>query len=334
MSLIDTNPAIIVILILSFIVTLLSTKFWIRAARKAKLIGKDMHKSDKREVPEMGGIGVLCGFLIGVFLYVAFITFFGNNISNTVQILALVTTVLLMALIGMIDDILGWKLGLRRWHKVILTLLASLPMIVINAGNSKIYIPQIGVYMELGLIFPLIIIPAMVVWSSNSFNIIAGYNGLEGGMGIIILGTLSYATWRVGETWISVIALIGVLCLLGFLFFNWYPAKIFPGDTLTYSIGGLIACIAILGSAQKVFGILFIPYAIEAVLKLRGKLKKESFAVVTQDGNLINANKEWYGLEHIAVSLLNNVFGKAKEWSVVLVLLIFEMMFVVVAVMV
>src|SRR3989344_2319285 len=181
MSIINTNPIILIILALSFIVTLISSKFWIRAARKVGLLGKDMHKLDKREIPEMGGVAVLCGFFIGVFFYVAFMTFFGNDISKTVKIFALITTVLLMAFIGIVDDILGWKLGLKRWHRVVLTLFASLPMIVINAGNSTIYIPQIGL-IDTGYIFPLIIVPAMIVWSSNAFNTIAGYNGLEGGM--------------------------------------------------------------------------------------------------------------------------------------------------------
>ncbi len=46
--------------------------------------------------------------------------------------------------------------------------------------------------------------------------------------------------------------------LLAFLWFNWYPAKVFPGDTLTYSVGALVACIAILGDMEKIAVILFI----------------------------------------------------------------------------
>src|SRR3989344_2780262 len=74
-----------------------------------------------------------------------------------------------------------------------------------------------------------------------------------------------------------IIAACAFMALLAFFIFNKHPAHIFPGDTLTYPIGTIIAIIAILGNIEKFALILFIPYLIEGLLKARGKMQKESF---------------------------------------------------------
>ena len=76
-----------------------------------------------------------------------------------------------------------------------------------------------------------------------------------------------------GDTWLSLIALIMIASLLAFYIFNKVPAKVFPGDVLTYSIGSLIASIAILGNIEKIAIWFFIPYILDTILKTRGKYK-------------------------------------------------------------
>jgi len=66
---------------------------------------------------------------------------------------------------------------------------------------------------------------------------------------------------------------------------------------MTYSVGALIAIVAILGNIEKFALFLFIPYFLEFILKARGKFKKESFAEVQEDGSL-KLKEEIYGLEH------------------------------------
>ena len=67
-------------LIISFLATLIALPHWINRAKHAGLVGKDMHKSDKREVAEIGGIPVLFGFLLGLLSYIALSTFYFKNI--------------------------------------------------------------------------------------------------------------------------------------------------------------------------------------------------------------------------------------------------------------
>ena len=87
--------------------------------------------------------------------------------------------------------------------------------------------------------------------AANGFNMIAGYNGLETGMGAIILFTMGYIAWFTRTGWVAVVALCMFSSLVAFYLFNKYPARIFPGDTLTYSVGALIACVAIAGNMES-----------------------------------------------------------------------------------
>ena len=119
-----------------------------------------------------------------------------------------------------------------------------------------------------------------------------------------------------------------IFCLIEFFFFNHYPSQAFPGDTLTYSVGSLIAIIAILGNIEKIAVFFFIPYILETVLKLRGGLKKESFAKVKQDGSLENQYNKIYGLEHVAIYLLTKIKKKASEKEVVYLINLFQIIII------
>jgi len=147
---------------------------------------------------------------------------------------------------------------------------------------------------------------------------IAGFNGLETGMGILILSTLGLLAFDQGSIVGTVLALSMLGALLGFFCYNWYPSSIFPGDSLTYPVGTLIAIIAIIANIETFALILFIPYFFEFVLKARGKLQKESFGKLTEHGTLTNRYDKWYGIEHIMISFWKNSRFKATEQKVVL----------------
>jgi len=272
-------------ILLSFFVTLFLTKFWIRVAKKIGLTGKDMNKVDSRQIPEAGGIAVIFGFVFGLFTYIFFKIFYLNSQTHLILVFATICSVLLACFLGFIDNILGWKKGLRQWQKPLLTLPIAIPLMIINAGHSTLSIPLLGP-VDFGLLYPLLIVPLGIVGAANGFNILAGFNGLEAGMGAVILSFLGIVAWFHQLPWITLIAFCAVMALLGFLAFNWYPARVFPGDALTYAIGTLIAILAILGSMEKLAIILFIPYFIELVFDLKTKFKKECWGTPQKDGSL------------------------------------------------
>lgn len=316
-------------IIVSFLAVLFFMPLWINKCRKIGLVWEDMNKyKHPKKVASSGGIVVVLGFVLGVLSYIAFRTFFriGNDVR--LQIFSLLGVILLMAMIGLTDDLLGWKNGgLSRKFRLFLALIASIPLIVINAGNSVISIPFLGV-INVGLIYPLVLIPLAVVGASTTFNFLAGFNGLEAGQGILILSFLSLIAYINDVAWLGFVGLIMVVCLIGFLIFNFNPAKIFPGDILTYSIGALIAGMAILGNFEKIALFVFIPYILEVGLKSRGKLKIHSFGIPDKNNGLKMPEKKIYGLTHFSMFVLGKFKKRVTESDVVYFIWLIQILFI------
>lgn len=323
LPLIGAGPELFVVLLIGFFIVYMSIPVWIRKMHQLGITGKDMNKKKQPLVAEMGGIPVMLGFIFSLLLYIAIKTFYYQEATYMINIFALLTTIMIMTLIGTIDDVLGWKKGLRQSHKVLLTIPAALPLMAVQAGTSEMVLPLIGL-VDFGLLYPLLIVPAAIIIASNGFNMLAGYNGLEASMGVLLLGALGFAAWMTGQGTYSLIAFIMVACLLAFLFFNKTPAKIFPGDTLTYSVGTLAACIAILANLEKMILILYILYILDFLLPLRKKMKVEAFAKVRKDGGLEAPYKKVYDMTHFALKVLGRFKKRVNENDVVLLILLLQ----------
>jgi len=319
------EPLLLAVIFISFFATFFLVPFWIKRTHAEGLVGRDMHKIDKRKVSEAGGVNVMFGFSIGILLYIAINTFYFQNTEFLAPMFAILSVLLFSMILGSVDDFFGWKRGLSKPMRIILMLLAAVPLMAINAGESS----MLGI--ELGLLYPLVLIPIGILATSTTFNFLAGYNGLEASQGILILSALAIVTFLTGSSWLSFIALIMVAALLAFFIFNKYPAKVFPGDTLTYPVGALIGAIAILGNIEKIAIFFFIPYILETGLKLRGRLKKESFAKLNKDGTLEVPYKKIYGLEHLAIRILKKIKPnkKAYEYEVVMLINAFQIFVIV-----
>ncbi len=313
-------------ILLSFFVTLFFIPVWIKRAKKSGIIGKDMNKLSKKEIAEAGGIPILFAFTLGVLTYIAIKTFYFKATENLIEIFSLLNVILIIGLVGLVDDILGWKIGLNKKIRIFFLFFAAIPLMVINAGESM----MMGI--EFGLLYPLLFIPLGIIGASATFNFLAGYNGLEASQGSLILFALAIVTWFTNNGWLSIICLIMTVCLIAFYIFNKYPAKVFPGDSLTYPVGALIATIAILGNIEKIAVFFFIPYVLETGLKLRGNLKKQSFAKINEDGSLEMPHEKIYGLEHLAIKILKKIKKdhKVYEKDVVYLINLFQILIIIV----
>src|SRR3989344_5854884 len=167
-----------------------------------------MHKADSKEVAEIGGLSVLAAFLIGTFIYIGIRTFLFETTKYNIELMAAILTISLVAMIGLVDDILGWKIGLQQWQKPILCLFAALPVMMINAGQSIMVVPILG-RLDFGIFYPLLIIPLAISAASNSFNMLAGFNGLEAGLRIIMLGALGIVVWQYEQ--LGIIAMLAAI---------------------------------------------------------------------------------------------------------------------------
>src|SRR3989338_3107292 len=169
--------------IISFLATLFVTPWLIRYLRRIGLNVKDQNKENKPFVPISGGLAVLFGVMAGLLVFIFYRTFFStNNIGlvinerNLMLIFAAMIYLLIITLIGFLDDLVIDKnkessAGLRQWQKPILTLTAAIPLMAINAGTTEIALPLLGT-IDIGIIYPLILIPIGVIGASNMVNML------------------------------------------------------------------------------------------------------------------------------------------------------------------
>lgn len=331
------EPLLLITIFASFFCTFLVMPFWIKKSKQIGLVWEDVNKpKQEKNVAGSGGIIPVLGAVIGIFLYIAIQTFIfkdGDGVQTT--IFAIVSSMLLIAGIGLIDDLFGWKKGgLSVRSRVALILLAAVPLMVINAGDSNV----LGI--ELGLLFPLIAIPLGIFGASATFNMIAGFNGLEASQGIIIFSALAITTYLTGNAWLSVVALCMIASLIAFYIFNVNPAKVFPGDVLTFSVGALIAAIAIVGNIEKIALFFFIPYFMEVILKIRGKIESkqkgfvQNFGVPNEDGSLELRYKKIYSVTHLSLWLLKKMKKKVYENDVVFLINCFQIFVVLIGLLI
>lgn len=311
--------------VISFGMTFFLMPSWIRHAIKINLVGRDMHKTENQMIPEAGGVIVLTAITVSLLYYGGIQAFFFHHEDSLTMIFGAIGSLLLVGIIGIMDDFGGWKRGLKQWQKPLLTLPAAIPFLLVNIHRTTMDFPFIGV-KDIGLLFPLFFIPVAIAGASNAFNMLAGYNGLEAGMGMIILGTLSLLSLVNGQYLAVVFCLIGLFALFAFIIFNWYPSKIFPGDTMTYPIGAFIAICAILGMVEKFALILFIPYYLDFLLPLRKRMKVEAFAKINSDGSFETPYDSIYDSTHLVIFVLKRFRKRVDEKDVVLTILGFELL--------
>ncbi|MBT4166287.1 glycosyl transferase family 4 [archaeon] len=318
----------------SFILSAVFIPRWIIKCKRIGLLWEDMNKmGHPQNVASSGGVVVVMSFILGVLFYIAIRTFIIQVNEIALNVFALLSVILIFAVVGLIDDLLGWKHGgLSAMFRVFLALMASIPLVVINAGTHFINTPFGPI--QLGIIYPLVFIPLGIAGAAVTYNFLAGFNGLEAGQGIIILSFLSFVAYATGSSWLSVIGLCMVASLMVFYYYNRFPAKVFPGDIMTYSIGALIAGMAILGNFERVAVFVFIPYIIEMGLKIRGRLKMQSFGLPDNNGGLKLPYQKIYGLTHLSIFILSRFKKKVYEKDVVYLVFLFQIIICLIALMI
>lgn len=313
----------LVYLIVSALFTVIITnhyiKWWIKKAHDIGLTGRDMNKKNTVLVAEAGGVWIIFGTALGLLLLTALYRYVENNAIYQNEYLALTLLLFMSSFLGFLDDVLGWKKGVRVLYRVVLMIPLSIPLVVIKAGVSKIAIPFIG-RVDLGLIYPLVFVPIGVMGASNAFNMIAGYNGLETIQGLIILIYTALFSYIHNIPVVFNASIVMITALIIFLKYNWYPAKVFPGNSLTYGFGAYYASLVIIGNFEKFGVLLFTLYFIEFILFIRGlknNIYKENFGKVREDGYLDPPYSKIYSLTHLAIYLQKRIRGRASEKGVV-----------------
>ncbi len=272
--------------VIAGVITFILTSKLIPVLKKQEIMNHDLNKKDRPLVPEMGGIGVIFAFFLAMNFSLYWIT------SLDHRMLAMVLfTIMGVSFVGILDDLLD----LHQLTKSILPFFIVIPL-GITFTDVTLNLPfagsvAVGVWMVL-------LIPLGITTITNLTNILEGFNGLGVGLGIIITSTLIVISIITHETdgLFLFIPLLGAL--LAFYYFNRYPSRIFPGDTLMFFQGAVIGCGAIIGNLKTIAAILYIPLLVEFILKARGKFPAKNHGDIQEDGTLSYGGKI-YSFSHL-----------------------------------
>ncbi len=320
---------LMIICIVSVLATYFSAPLMIRYLRKIGLNVRDMAKFKPTFVPISGGLIVLIGTFISLMMLI-FIRVFFQHVNGSLPIIfASMCSMMVITFIGFLDDLLvkqtkGEYVGLKRWQKPLLVIPAAIPLMVVKAGTTKMILPFLGT-VDFGLWYALLLVPIGVIGAANMVNMLAGFNGMETGLGMLYTGSLGLYALYNSRHEAAIIALAVFCSLAVFLLFNWTPANVLAGDSLTYLLGATIAIIAIVGNIEKAALICSIPFFIEFFLKLRGGFQKQSYGYALENGCVKSLYNKIYSIPHLFTRS-----GKFKEQEVTLYTMLLYLPFVVV----
>ncbi|HUY10494.1 MAG TPA: MraY family glycosyltransferase [Candidatus Dormibacteraeota bacterium] len=253
------------IMVVAVVVTMASVPVarWIsfQVGAVARPGGRHIHE---RPTARLGGLAIMSGFVVAMAI-------FGREVQDWLQIvvIAVVVAGLLAA-----DDILG----LPYWTKLVIQALCSLAVAWLFAISiHSVNLPGLAIHLAWATI------PITMIWlmgMQNSINLLDGVDGLAAGVVAIVGGVLYLAAVNrlgvepsQGGVILLSSALIG--CCLGFLVFNFAPARIFMGDSGSHLLGMLVGIITILGVAKVTVALaLFVP-----VLALALPIGDTAFAI-------------------------------------------------------
>lgn len=273
--------------LVAFAITYFATKYAIRYFRFVGLVTTDVHKKNRPLIPSSAGVPLMIGLTVGLLVYIFINVFVYGDVGSMTNLFAAITSIFLIGFVGLLDDLnsvqvkvkgfVEGKKGLKRWQKPLMTLLAALPMMAIMAGTTNVYLPVIG-NVEMGILYPLLIVPAAVMIASNAINMLGGFNGLELCMALVYTLSLGVFALTSGSETASIIFFTAFAALLGIAKFNVVPAKILSGDSLTYVLGAVVAVGAVIGNMERAVLITMLPFIIQAALKFYSYKKLGGFA--------------------------------------------------------
>jgi UDP-GlcNAc:undecaprenyl-phosphate GlcNAc-1-phosphate transferase len=237
--------------ITAFFVVLLATPSLIKVAKLKHLVDMpgDERKLHKRSVPTIGGIIIFSAILFSYALWFRDYTHFTPTTKADIAQMArdmsdfkyLIGILIILFFVGIKDDIIGTapmkKLMAHIIVGFILVMMADMRITGMHGlfGIGKVF-PEWASALLTMFVYIVIV---------NAFNLIDGVDGLAAGVGLICSITFGFLFYVSGDYAHSLLAFILAGALMGFLFFNFMPARIFMGDSGSLTIGAIISVLAI-----------------------------------------------------------------------------------------
>jgi UDP-GlcNAc:undecaprenyl-phosphate GlcNAc-1-phosphate transferase len=222
------------IFILAFSIVILSIPSVIYTSLKYGLFDKnDLHrKTHKRNISRLGGLAIVGSFTISILLFSSIINFKEANF--------LIASCIILAALGLKDDVYGTNTS----TKFVLQIVVAFILVFFGAFRLTSLYGVLGIG-DMAAIWGGLFSIALIIFLNNAFNLIDGIDGLAAGIGIFTSLTFGVLFSLMGEIPYAFIAFALAGAVGGFLKYNWFPAKIFMGDTGALIIGLISAALAI-----------------------------------------------------------------------------------------
>jgi UDP-GlcNAc:undecaprenyl-phosphate GlcNAc-1-phosphate transferase len=243
---------LIISFILAFLISLMVTPVIRKIAFRVGAIDRpDARKVHSRVMPHMGGLAVYIAFTLTVIVMAPL----------SKPIIGLLTGGTLIMLLGLADDFFDISPRFKLLGQIIaasvLVGFGAKLLFVTNPFGSMIYLKYMGI--DFGI--PLTIL--WIVGVTNAINLIDGLDGLAGGLASIAAMTIGVIAWQEGQIQIVLPAVVLSAAIIGFLKYNFHPAKIFMGDSGSLFLGYMLAGMSVIGLTKgaAVFSV-FVPVLI------------------------------------------------------------------------
>ncbi len=222
----------------------------IKFGQTIREVGPSWHKN-KQGTPTMGGLMFIIGSSVAAVICIAFLWLNGG--AETQLMFVKVVAGALMAvgfgIVGFLDDYISIKkhrnLGLTEIQKLILQFIivgAYLLSVALAGGTTETVIPFLG-YVDLGF-FYYILAAVFIVGMVNAVNFTDGIDGLNTSVTLVVALVFSVIAMLLNRVGLSLYAAAIVGAMIGFLFWNANPAKVFMGDTGSLFLGGAVCALA------------------------------------------------------------------------------------------
>ena len=245
--------------VIAFITAFMMTPYTIKLARKLGAVDtpKDSRRINKVTMPRLGGLAVIAGFIVSVVYLILVMTLEKNPDLNLeehkIKLLGFLIGGIIIGVVCFIDDVKG----VPAWIKLIFQIISAL--IVISSGIviDSIHLPFFTI--EADRIFSVLLTIGWIIGITNAMNLIDGLDGLATGISIISCLSLLMIFSLNGSPLISIILITALGgALVGFLPFNFNPARTFMGDTGSNFLGFCLSIISILGIAKTYTAIVIV----------------------------------------------------------------------------
>ena len=267
---------------IGFVVSALGGRFLIPYLRKLHFgqtildIGPSWHKN-KQGTPTMGGIMFIAATLLAA--VVGYLMLSADGGSSTwhgtaveqVRYWGTLLLALSYGIIGFVDDYIKVvkkrNLGLTAVQKLIMQFLAAglYLLMLYTAGDTStvLIVPFLG-QLDLGVLyFPLCLVG--IVFVANSVNLNDGLDGLCGSVTCVAALGFMMVSAALGFGGINVLSTALAAACLGFLIWNFYPAKVFMGDTGSMCLGGMVTGLAFGIGMPMILALIGIIYVVESL---------------------------------------------------------------------